>query len=437
MPANPFQAALKCDFILDKPINEKKRRHIGVCICGIRGSCSYDSFVKQKFCRNEECEYHQPAKRLDNDEMLMIIEERECQLVSLTGSGSKAQLEFICCCGFRQTSSWYHFYRDKWCHYYKCEYYHSLKNLDTQLAKAWIEYEGYNVPKDFNYDTKQHGERDKHYQLTCPLGHIVSISLGMWKQGARCKICHGNGRTLGFQEIKRFYESHDCKLLYSEEDFVGNVTKIIVPYICPKGHTINNMTKNNFNTRINNGIGPCAVCREEGRNRKKENVNLQKAMVKKYGVKFSLQVPEIYAKQQKSMPNIKLYLLPSGKKIKLQGYEPRCIDILLEDYNEDQILSDSEDMPEIWYFNPLTNNRARYYPDMYLPDINCVIEVKSTWTYEREKERNIEKFRGTVKAGYDLHLYVFDERNLLYREIHTKDSISVHPHPPVELVFEE
>ena len=42
-----------------------------------------------------------------------------------------------------------------------------------------------------------------------------------------------------------------------------------------------------------------------------------------------------------------LYEMPSGKIIKLQGYEPKLMDKLLLTYSEDDILYEKQDMPEI------------------------------------------------------------------------------------------
>ncbi len=433
---NPIDAAYRCEFSLDTPIDIKKRRHTGTCICGTKGSCSYDSFVKGRFCRNEKCEYYQAGKRLDKNEMIMIVEEKGCQFLSLAGGGSRAQLTFICRCGFQQISSWYHFYRDKWCRHYQCEYYHRPKKLTTELTKAWIEYENYKVPDNFEYKSKYRAS-DTHYDLLCPEGHTFDASIYMWKMGARCKVCNGDGRTLSFREIKNFYEDQNCELLYDEKDFTGDVSKSIIPYICSEGHTIDNMTKNNFNTRLNLGIGPCAICREAARDRKKEHAKYVESCKKKYGVENVMQVAKIFAKQRDSLKRTKNYTCPSGKQILLQGYEPRCMKLLLEDYEEEEILTDPEDMPEIWYFNPNKQREARYYPDMYIPDQDLVIEVKSTWTLKMELERNLSKFEGAVKAGFKLHLYVFDEKCLLYRKIYTKEGVVVCPHPPAELVFEE
>jgi len=104
---NPKKFAKKYKFELDQPVDPKNRRHLGTCVCGTRGSTAYYSFVKGAFCRNTSCKYFQKAKHLDSDEMTMIVIEKKCRLLSLTGTGVNTEIEFICSCGFQQTSPWH------------------------------------------------------------------------------------------------------------------------------------------------------------------------------------------------------------------------------------------------------------------------------------------------------------------------------------------
>lgn len=61
----------------------------------------------------------------------------------------------------------------------------------------------------------------------------------------------------------------------------------------------------------------------------------------------------------------------------IKGYEHLALDELVKIYNEDDILTDRNDMPKIMYnFNDKT---LRYYPDIYIKSENKIIEVKSTY----------------------------------------------------------
>jgi len=42
-----------------------------------------------------------------------------------------------------------------------------------------------------------------------------------------------------------------------------------------------------------------------------------------------------------------------------------------------------------------------YYPDFYLPDYNLIVEIKSDYIFELQKEKNIRKKESSIKEGYD------------------------------------
>lgn len=430
---DPSISASKCGFILDLPIDRTKRRHTGTCICGTRGSISYDSFVKKTFCRNEKCNYYQQAKQLDHDERKIIVEEKKCKLISLNGNGVNTIIEYICHCGFKQKTKWLLYYRENHCQNFECLNYHKSKELTTELIKAWFEFRDYKVPDNFKYiNSSYHYYK---YDLICPNNHKFTTTVQMWVDGARCKVCNGNGRTLSLQELQEFYGKYNCILLYTADDYLGDVSKKIVPYMCENGHIIDNLTKNTFNNRINLNLGPCAICREVKRDRNEEQKKREITMYERYGYNHVTQVPSFFSKVLESSFRLKKYTLPSGSIIKIQGYEPRCMDMLLENYDEKDILTDLEDMPDIMYFNKEKNKNSRYYPDIYIPKDNLLIEVKSTYTLEKELEKNEAKFKACVDLGYTLFLYVFDNKNLLYRRYYSKNNNYVEPYPPANIVL--
>ena len=54
---------------------------------------------------------------------------------------------------------------------------------------------------------------------------------------------------------------------------------------------------------------------------------------------------------------------------------------------------------------------AKYFPDIKLP--NKLIEVKSTFTYELEKENNERKFRACVESGNVLEVWIYNRKKEL------------------------
>jgi len=128
----------------------------------------------------------------------------------------------------------------------------------------------------------------------------------------------------------------------------------------------------------------------------------------RYGVEYPNQDPEIYERSCKGRKYYKDYILPSGKKIRIQGYEGYALDILLNSYHEDDILTKKSDMPIVWY--EFENKRRRYYPDIYIPSQNLIIEVKSTYTYNLETAQIHSKINSLKDMGFNTNIWIIDKK---------------------------
>jgi Zn-dependent M32 family carboxypeptidase len=101
----------------------------------------------------------------------------------------------------------------------------------------------------------------------------------------------------------------------------------------------------------------------------------------------------------------KEYTLPSGKIIRVQGYEDKALNTLLQSYDEEEIVTQRKLIPAIWYYT-LDGVRHRYYPDIFIPKDNLIIEVKSKFTMSMQKEKNMLKEQATKNAGYDFKFMI-------------------------------
>jgi hypothetical protein len=174
-----------------------------------------------------------------------------------------------------------------------------------------------------------------------------------------------------------------------------------------------------FNEFIKNKVKETCLERYGGYPAESEEVR-NKAVItnlNKYGCHPS-QTPEIMDKIIKSSKSYKKYKMPSGDIRNTQGYEPFALDILLQKYNEEQIKTERNDMPNIRYtFN---NKSKRYFPDIYIPDMNLIIEVKSEWIYNKQLELNKAKENYTKEYGYTYEVWIFDRKG--NRHINTSEN---------------
>ena len=118
---------------------------------------------------------------------------------------------------------------------------------------------------------------------------------------------------------------------------------------------------------------------------------------------------KVFKKSIKSRFRLKEYKLPSGKLLEVMGNEHRALDELLIDYAESHIIAGNELNISISYIKP--NGRpAKYYPDIYIPKDNLIIEVKSKWTYSGKPEwleTNLLKQQATIVAGYNFKFLIY------------------------------
>ncbi|MCK9574606.1 MAG: hypothetical protein WC979_01735 [Candidatus Pacearchaeota archaeon] len=123
--------------------------------------------------------------------------------------------------------------------------------------------------------------------------------------------------------------------------------------------------------------------------------------------------PEVKAETFKRLQRCfkyKEFILPSGKIVKIQGYEPQVLTELLKTYNEDDIIIGIKEMNKsigkIDYF--YENNVHTYYPDFYIKSINTIIEVKSEWTYSKELEKNLAKQQACLAKLFNFEFVIIN-----------------------------
>jgi len=110
----------------------------------------------------------------------------------------------------------------------------------------------------------------------------------------------------------------------------------------------------------------------------------------------------------KSSVKYKEVTLPSGRVVKLQGYEPQVLEQLLQTYTEEDIVCEvksiNKELGKILY--NFEGKERRYYPDFYIKSTNTIIEVKSQWTFDKWKEKNLAKEQACLQQGFNFEFIV-------------------------------
>lgn len=151
-----------------------------------------------------------------------------------------------------------------------------------------------------------------------------------------------------------------------------------------------------------------------------ESEKRRQTMMERYGVENVFQIPGNERRPAKGNASIKSYTLPSGKMVGIRGYEGNAIDMLLERLSEDMIevsnsYAPTESKLPIFDYVNLNQHRCRYFPDIFIPSENLIIEVKSRWWYdangrlgyESRLVNNLKKKQAAIDAGYNFEFWVF------------------------------
>jgi len=109
----------------------------------------------------------------------------------------------------------------------------------------------------------------------------------------------------------------------------------------------------------------------------------------------------------------KEYKYPSGKIIKVQGYEPQCLNDMVMKYGEDDLQFGTELAVKVKYE---LNGPRTYFPDGLIVSTNTVIEVKSEWTLGLGLVDGVlnAKRQACLDAGYKFQLRVYNKKGDWY-----------------------
>lgn len=133
-----------------------------------------------------------------------------------------------------------------------------------------------------------------------------------------------------------------------------------------------------------------------------------KSYLEKYGVSNPTQDPTILDRAHRR--RTKKYTFPSGRTVTVMGYEPKVLDDLLKSgIPESDIVTEKVMIPRITYY--FEGKKHYYFPDIYLPRYNIVIEVKSLYTWKADKMKNLAKIKACICAGFNTRVAIRDERN--------------------------
>lgn len=130
--------------------------------------------------------------------------------------------------------------------------------------------------------------------------------------------------------------------------------------------------------------------------------------LKKFGVDNPSKCSQVMNKIIKKGYGSKDYIFPSGKLVRIRGYEWKALNELLKIYDENDIEVETTKIPKIKYFWE-DGSSHYYFPDIFIKKDNLLIEVKSDYYMLKDFEKNMRKAVATKQLGYDFRFIVYDK----------------------------
>ena len=365
------------------------------CKCGNKFNQTYYNLSRRTgefVCNN--CK--KPSKdRIGIKNIEELVKKFDCIVLSKEEDykNDTTEINLKCKCGNEFKSNYKNLRRKKYISCKNCDNENNCLRTPYEQVKNYIE--EYNCLlisktfKNFNEDL----------EIKCKCGINYKTSFDCYKRSVyKCCInCSDKLRiknvikankekTFSYTEIKNFIEQQNCKLLSDNTNYINRDTILDIQCKCGL------LFKNNINKLRNYKYILCKECRKQ---------EIKNTILDLYGVDNIMKLEEYFQKRENSSKRKKIYKFPSGKEIKLQGYENLAIDDLLKIYKEEEIeVSTCGKVPKIPY--EFQKEDKIYYPDIFIPKENKIIEVKSCYTFLYDVDKNLTK--NLIKTNIEVFL---------------------------------
>jgi hypothetical protein len=400
-------------------IDTKDKRYINYkCHCGKDGKTLKQGIFRTQWNGCSECSKKKTSVKVI-DLITDILKKNKCELISF---GKGTRVKYRCSCKNETEADFSGIRKSTWGGCAKCSNQRRGNTNDYEYARKVWEEGGEKLPIQ-----EYKGNKDKLFYTCSNCNEEAHVSLSEFNRGRRCEKCsreRSKETNLEKYGVENPFQSEEIKARIKENNLekYGVDHHMKVPEILQKAQDTH-MARHGFGFAFHS---------------KESFEKIHITCMERYGVKYPLQNEEIFHKMVMSGYQRKEYVFPSGRIEYCQGYEPRCLDVLLNSgYDEDDIVVGYSGREAIWYDNPITGEVSRYFPDGFIISENAVIEVKSDYYYDKDLEKNIAKFNAVVSMGFNVNLYVFNKVGLLFVTVYTSTSVSVSNYQYAELVFED
>lgn len=266
-------------------------------------------------------------------------------------------------------------------------------------------------------------QRDHSYGNTCGSSKCIGQEISKTKSE--------------WTEVQKLSDSHNKKVLMNSrsKDEVAtilekrkqtNIEKYGVAHSTQSDNNKEKSRKTKLEKYGNEFYSGWEKSAKKNRNKSPEEQNeindaRRKTNIELFGVGCSFLRPDVIKKSQQGNARGKEYILPSGRIVSIRGYENLALDELFrQGHKEEQLVIHNKlEKYKLPIFDYISGERQhlKYYPDIYIPDENLIIEVKSQWWwdakgrpgYEGRLINNIRKAESVKSRGYRYEVWLYKE----------------------------
>ena len=342
------------------------------------------------------------------NQVIDIFKNNNCELISKEYKNNTTPLNFKCKCD-RNTEMTFKKYLVQLC----CNECHK-----TTLKRVF-KYDFEQVKKYFQDNnckliSEEYKNNKEPLEYICECNNKAKICFKSFLEGQRCSKCaiekrkitnlktYGNECSMNSKQ--RIQERKINQVKLTEKRKATNLKKYGVE-IATQNPLVNQKRENTNLEKY--GVNNTLKLKKYEDKRKNTNVI-------RYGFEHPTQNSDIYQKQLNHRRQFKEHILPSGKIVKIQGYEGIALDILIKNFNykEEDLIIDRKLFPTIFY--EYKKQTKRYFVDIFIPQDNKIIEVKSKFTFGINIVKNMIKALHARKLGYEFEFWIIDRNKLIY-----------------------
>jgi hypothetical protein len=375
--------------------DNKTRNSTHVCVCGIEYTNSYTYLVKVG--RTSGCVKCLNSSRKTNFEVIRkIFSDGGCKLLSEESDykDKETRLKFECNCGTIAYIKYQNFKNGERC-YEVCKakkyeetckekygFKNAFMNEDIKAKSRQTCVEKYGVPHVMqNKEIKQQSEKtcvEKYgvkWAFTLPEVYERIHAICLEKYGVKYPL---QSKSIQDKIELVFMKNWGARRPFMSDEFVKKYNKMMLD--------------------------------KYGKEWFVETDKFKEVMTKVYGAPSPLQCPLLFKKAMENSFKKKIYISDDGKSWSVLGYEDKCIKDLIDGglLSEKITAGNDDGIPVCPY--EFEGTKHIWYPDIWISEGERIIEVKSTWTYDKNPEKMKAKM---FHCKYNCELWVYDEKKCI------------------------